>query len=105
MIADEEAKDTGEANEDLAEPIKLQELARKRGDRKAGMEEARRTEGCGEEEPDHWREGEPPVLICYSPTPDLSGINGSGRIPRRRCYPSVNIYLLGIRGAETPSKT
>ena len=82
VIADAEAEDTEETNEDLAEPIKLQELVRKRGDRKAGMEEARRTAGCGEEEPDHGREGEPPVLICYFPTPDLSGINGSGRIPR-----------------------
>ena len=42
MIADKEAEDTGEANEDLAEPIKLQELARERGSRKAGTEEARR---------------------------------------------------------------
>ena len=48
MIADEEAEDTEETNEDLAEPIKLQELVRKRGSRKAGTEEERRAAGDGE---------------------------------------------------------
>jgi hypothetical protein len=109
MIADEEAEDTRDTDEDLAEPINCMELARKRGTgrpgmigRKEGIKQLRCSGVMRRITLEGAHHGHTPAYMCFPKASPIGYLRERpDTLPKK--YPSFNIPS-GIRGAETPPK-